>query len=109
MLEERLALVVLLEQLNQFLDCPSYARWWRMTGGMRLVLPIMSPSKPNYPSWVDYLNSRGTGWHHCLRVPGISPILRLVARPDESRVKLTSRPMVLKKDVALDGKSSYLG
>jgi len=31
---------------------------------------------------------------------GISPILRLVARPEVSRVKSTFNPLVLKKEVA---------
>src|SRR5579862_4670025 len=44
--------------------------------------------------------------HYGLRMPMVSPILRLVARPELSRVKLTSRPTRLKKEVALAGKTS---
>jgi hypothetical protein len=54
-------------------------------------------------------NSRREPWHYGLRIPMISPILRLVARPELSRVKLTSRPTRLKKEVALAGKISPLG
>ena len=48
-------------------------------------------------------------WLHGLRVPGISPILRLIARPEASRVKSTFNPVVAKNEVALDGNTSYLG
>jgi len=57
----------------------------------------------------DALRSESPSALHCFRVPGISPILTLVARPDASRTKSTVRPLVLKKDVALAGRSSYLG
>jgi hypothetical protein len=42
-------------------------------------------------------------------MPGISPILRLFARPEALRAKSIFSPLVLKKEVALDGKISYLG
>jgi hypothetical protein len=70
--------------------------------------------------WIPYLcksvfvsscldDSRPKPWHYGLRMPMISPILRLVARPELSRVKLTSRPTRLKKEVALAGKTSPFG
>jgi hypothetical protein len=54
-------------------------------------------------------DSRREPGHYGLRMPMISPILRLVARPELSRVKLTSRPTRLKKEVALAGKTSPFG
>ena len=54
-------------------------------------------------------DSRPEPSYYGLRIPMISPILRLVARPELSRVKLTSRPTRLKKEVALAGKISPFG
>ena len=65
---------------------------------------------PNQSLSVRYPTTHEVNHHNYgLRMPMISPILRLVARPELSSVKLTSNPTRLKKEVALAGKISPLG
>ena len=84
----------------------SHPGWWLAIVPSALdSIPLQISLRPVRAS----TNPDAKPWHYGLRMPMISPIVRLVARPELSRLKLTSRPTRLKKEVALAGKTSPFG